>query len=580
MLNRQSEIPPSAFTFLNFLFRLKTDPPTPSSPQHSDTAPDLSRHTDTTQDSSASPSQPENHAAGSTSSIQNSKSNTQNPAEGSSYGQILRSSSIIGGATGINYVIGLIRTKAVAVLLGPSGVGLVGMYVSITGLVSVVTQLGIDQSGVRAVAEANGTGDSERVARVVKTLRRVCWLTGIMGWILTVALAWPLSQWTFGSAERKWAVAILGFTVLIGSVTGGQKALLQGMRRIGDLARIQVFSAVLNTLIAVGLYAWLREQGIVPVITLTAISQLGVSWFFARRVRITQLPHSWAETAAETKHLVSLGAAFMYGAVLNGMVGLGIRSIVVRDLGLDSAGIYQAAWGLSGLFAGLVLGAMGTDFYPRLTAVASDRGQIKQLVNEQIEISILLCLPGLLGTVVFAPWLLHIFYSAKFLPGAELLPWFVLGVFCQTLTWPMAVIPSAKGAGQWFVLGQTNAHISNLLLSMLFISLSALVGIGYGFAAHSVLHFFASLWIAKKLAGFSMAPGVWRLLAASFVLILAGVLTQWIQHLWWQTAAALAVITLTSFYALRGIVCRLGNDHPYLMKAVKIPGAGLLLRLM
>jgi PST family polysaccharide transporter len=62
----------------------------------------------------------------------------------SSYGQILKSSSIVGGAQAINYVVGLLRTKAVALLLGPSGVGLVGLYVSAIGLVGTFAQCVID----------------------------------------------------------------------------------------------------------------------------------------------------------------------------------------------------------------------------------------------------------------------------------------------------------------------------------------------------------------------------------------------------------------------------------------------------
>ena len=42
-----------------------------------------------------------------------------------SYRQILRSSAIIGGASAINIVIGLVKMKAVALLLGPAGVGIV-----------------------------------------------------------------------------------------------------------------------------------------------------------------------------------------------------------------------------------------------------------------------------------------------------------------------------------------------------------------------------------------------------------------------------------------------------------------------
>lgn len=138
------------------------------------------------------------------------------------YGQILRSSSIIGGAQGINYLVGTVRTKVVALLLGPSGIGLVSLYASATGLVGTIAELGVGSSGVREVAEAHGSGDTERVARTVKTLRRVCWITGLLGGPLAAVLSYPLSLWIFGSSERAWAIAILGLTLLIGSVSGGK----------------------------------------------------------------------------------------------------------------------------------------------------------------------------------------------------------------------------------------------------------------------------------------------------------------------------------------------------------------------
>src|ERR1043165_4515517 len=107
------------------------------------------------------------------------------------YSQILKASSITGGAQAATYIIGMVRTKLVAVLLGPSGVGLIGLYQSATALVGSVAGLGIRSSSVREVAEAHGTGQDERMGRTVRVLRRVCWLTGLLGTILTAALAWP-----------------------------------------------------------------------------------------------------------------------------------------------------------------------------------------------------------------------------------------------------------------------------------------------------------------------------------------------------------------------------------------------------
>jgi len=42
----------------------------------------------------------------------------------SSYAQILKSSSIMGGAAGINLLLGMVRVKFAAMLIGVSGVGL------------------------------------------------------------------------------------------------------------------------------------------------------------------------------------------------------------------------------------------------------------------------------------------------------------------------------------------------------------------------------------------------------------------------------------------------------------------------
>src|SRR5947207_2017819 len=66
-----------------------------------------------------------------------------------SYGDILKSSALIGGSAAISMVFGIIRTKVMALLLGPSGIGLIGVYNSISELARGIAGLGIKSSGVR-----------------------------------------------------------------------------------------------------------------------------------------------------------------------------------------------------------------------------------------------------------------------------------------------------------------------------------------------------------------------------------------------------------------------------------------------
>lgn len=488
-----------------------------------------------------------------------------------SYSQILKSSSIIGGAQGFNYLIGMVRTKMVAVLLGPSGMGLVSLYVSATSLVDTVSRLGIDSSGVREVAEADGSGDKAKIARTVKTLRRMCWLTGIFGWLLTAALSYPLSVWIFGSGERAWAIAILGVTVLIGSVSGGQSSIIQGTRRIGDLARMNVLGAVAGTLIAIGLYAWLGQGGIVPVIIATAATNLGFSWWFARRIPVTDVSLTWPETLQNSKQLVHLGMAFMYGGLLASLVGLGIRALIVRNLGLDAAGIYQAAWGISGMFAGFILNAMGTDFYPRLTAASNDNEKINGLVNEQTEIGILLALPGLIGTLAIAPWIISIFYSVKFVSGAELLPWFVIGVFGQVISWPLGFIQRAKGEALWVIISMSHLNLLNILLIWIMLPKYGINGVAWAFTITTYVHAGVVFGIAHHLSKIKWGFSLVRLFITSLFLMIFALTSHYIHNTSIRYIAELIITSFAFTTSLRGIANRIGESHRIIKIAKKIP---------
>src|SRR5438552_13957488 len=88
------------------------------------------------------------------------------------YGQILKSSALIGGSSVVRIGLGFVRNKALTMILGPEGYGLLGIYQSISDLATNVAGMGINSSGVRQIAVAVGTGDDARIARTIITLRR------------------------------------------------------------------------------------------------------------------------------------------------------------------------------------------------------------------------------------------------------------------------------------------------------------------------------------------------------------------------------------------------------------------------
>lgn len=408
------------------------------------------------------------------------------------YGQILKSTTLVGGSQIINILLGIVRTKFLAVLLGPGGFGLMGMYSAILGTVGTFAGMGIGSSGVRQIAEAAGTGDEQKIARTIITLRRIVIVTGLLGMLLTIIFCVPLSKLSFGTDKYAIPIAILSVTLLLGSVSGGQTALIQGLRRIADIARLSVLGAFFGTVLSIPMiYLWGRD-GIVPfLITVSAMTIL-TSWWYARKIPVAHINLDFKETLKEAKGLLALGLVFMATGLMTAAVMYLIRILIIRKLGMESVGLYQSAATLSSLYIGVILGAMGMDFYPRLTSVAKDNDACNRMVNEQTEVGLFVATPGILATLTFAPLVIHIFYAASFIPAYDILRWQILGVFLRVVSWPLGFVLLAKGKGKIYFILELAWNFIHVTLVLLGIYFFGLVGTGIAFF---ILYLFVTIMI-------------------------------------------------------------------------------------
>lgn len=423
-------------------------------------------------------------------------------AEKHTYGQILKSSALIGGSSLLNVAIGVVRTKAMAMLLGPSGVGLMGLYGSILELTISIAGMGINSSGVRQIAEAAGSNETERVARSAVVLQRISLFLGLLGAALLAIFSGPVSTLTFGSDQHAGAVALLSFAVFFSLVSAGQGALLQGMRRITDMAKIGVLGTLFGALISITVIYFLREKGIALSLVLIAAISLIVSWRYCRKIHLQMPSISASQMGQEAGALLKLGFAFLSSGLLMSGAAYAVRLIVVRKVDFDAAGLYQAAWALGGLYIGFILQAMGADFYPRLTAIVKNHTECNRIVNEQAHVSLLLAGPGVTGTLTFAPLIIAIFYTSKFEGAVEILRWLCLGMTLRVISWPMGFIIVAKGVQNIFILAEVAWTVVYLGLAWVCVGAFGLKGAGIAFFGSYVFHVVMVYVIVRKLSGF------------------------------------------------------------------------------
>lgn len=458
--------------------------------------------------------------------------------QASSYRRILKTSSIIGGASVINILIGLVRTKALALLLGPAGVGLVSLYTGLMSTAATVATMGIGTVGTRQIAEAVAKEDSHTIAVARRAMFWGAMLLAMAGALIVWTLRDVLAVQVLGSTEHAGVVGWLALGVALSVAGASQGALIQGMRRIGDMARLSIYGSLLSTVFGIGLLWQWGSAALWAFILIGPFVSFALGHVYVSR--LPKVPASSAamhDMAAQWKMLLRLGVPFMGAGLAGTLVQLWIRVTVNDELGLNAVGHFQAAWTISMQYIGFVLGAMGADYYPRLTGVINDKAAATRLVNEQTEIALLLSAPVFIAMLGLAPWVIHLLYSAEFAPAVEVLRWQILGDVLKVASWPLGFVVLAAGAGKTFFWTET---VVLLLMGGLIASLAATMGLqitGIAFLAMYLAYLPMVYFLARRRIQFAWTASVIKLLTITFTLcILVAMLST---HTRWGLAVSL-----------------------------------------
>ncbi len=420
----------------------------------------------------------------------------------------MKATSIFGGVQVFNIIITIVRSKLIAILLGPAGMGISGLFTSTLGLISSITNLGLARSAVRDIASANASGDEERISETVSVFRKLVWITGGVGLAVTLILSPLLSFLTFGNYDYTVAFIVLSSTLLIGQLTVGQSVLLQGLRKISWLAKAGIYSSVVGLLTSIPMYFLYGIKGIVPAILIASVSVYLIQYYFAKRIIIRKQKLTFREAFQKGNGMIKLGVVLG----LNGLIATGasylIRIFISRSGSLDDVGLYTAGFAIINTYVGMVFSAMITDYFPRLAAVHQNKAECNKMMNQQIEVALYIISPLICIFLVFINWIIILIYSTKFLPIVEMIQWGILAIFFKTLGWAIGVLVAAKGHSKHYFWNELTANIYLLLFNILGYYFMGLKGLGLSFLLGYFIYFLQIYFFTKIKYGFTLEKTV------------------------------------------------------------------------
>ena len=352
----------------------------------------------------------------------------------SSYQHIFKYTGLFGGVQGLNILIGIVRNKIIALLLGPIGVGFISIYNTASVFLQNSTNFGLQMSGVRDVSRAFDSGNADALQEKIRILRLWSLIVGGIGFVATAMLCRALSEWAFSSGEYTIEFLLLAPIVAMAAIAGGETAILKATRRLKQLAQISVLGVVGSLMVSVPLYMKWGNDGIIPSLILIGIVQLLLAVVYSYRIYPLKLRCS-KNDILEGRGMINVGIAFMLAGILNSGADFFVRTYL-GDISMSLAGFYNVG-------------------------VSNDTRKMNGAVNRQIEVSTIMISPLLVILMISLPILIPLLFSKQFIPVIGMTQLAIIAIQFRTLNLPVSYIMLAKGDSKSFLF---NEFIYDILL--------------------------------------------------------------------------------------------------------------------
>lgn len=391
------------------------------------------------------------------------------------YKTLFKATSLFGLVEILRLLLKIITNWAASNFLGTKGFGLVGLIENTVQLISSFSSLGINFTGVREIA-ANKTNDIE-FHKTIKAVSQFSLFTGIISAIISIIFASRLSIETFKTTEYfYWFIALSVYFVAT-SYTQSKIIYLEGSQNFKKLININIIVNVLNSIIVLAVYYLFKTQGILIAMIINSLIALVLY------IKLSNTPNENIElTAAERKiyfkKFIKSGSLL----ALNTTIGLACFYIIRKyfvDTNEELLSFYNAANLIIVSYLGIIFIAMGKFFFPKLSQSVKNHEITNQLINNQLELSLLIILPAIILIYTFADFFIKILFSSAFLPIYDILIFGLVSIVFRSFNYAVGyLLLSHQNFKQYFYINAVS-DILNTVLTIVFYEKWGLIGIGF-----------------------------------------------------------------------------------------------------
>ncbi|MEO6539855.1 MAG: hypothetical protein ABIN74_02645, partial [Ferruginibacter sp.] len=201
------------------------------------------------------------------------------------------------------------------------------------------------------------------------------------------------------------------------------------------------------------------------------------------------------------KKMLRLLFAFTLMGIVSGFTSptmqLIVRDRIINKLSLIDAGCWQAVTRISDYYLTFITSVLSVYYIPRLSEINTKAELRKEIIKGY---KIVLPVVGALAFLIWLckVWVVHILFTADFLPMLPLFKYQLLGDFFKIGSLLLALIMVAKALTKTYIITEILFSTSFVVLSYFLMDRYGLIGTTYAFCINYAMYWLTMWFLMKK----------------------------------------------------------------------------------
>lgn len=400
-------------------------------------------------------------------------------------------------STLVKMLTGFISVKMVALIIGPSGIALLGQLSNFSSIIMTVACGGINTGVTKYIAEYKESDAT--IKKLLSTAIRITlWCSFACG-ILMVIFHNTLSNLIMRNSEFGYVFVYFGLTIFLYALNMLLSSILDGYKEFKKYVAVNIVGSIVGLVFTLAFVFLFGLKGaLISAVTFQSVM------FFISLWMVRKLP--WLNKSYFTVKFDKVIARKYFRYTLMTLATaatvpvsqLLLRGYVISNISSVEAGWWEAMNRISNMYLMVITTSFSVYYLPRLSEI-KDKIELRNEIFKAYKIIVPVLLLGFIAVYFSRFIVIRVLFTKEFLSMENLFIWQLIGDFFKICSWLLAYLMIAKAMTRIYITTEIIFSLLFVFLGFVFMKINGVVGLTQALTINYVLYFICMLIVFRKL---------------------------------------------------------------------------------